>query len=167
MPRMRTLTATTVTAVMIAIPATADAQTANERAEADMVTAINQARDQHRLHALRRSSSLMSSAERFSHWLMEHDTFGHLSRIQASSRFVLLGEALAMHTGRKLRVRATLARWMASAAHRPIVLSPTMRWVGTGVTRGRMGAMPATVWVLQVGRLSPPAPTLPTLPGLP
>jgi uncharacterized protein YkwD len=165
-PRMCTVTAVTAAAVLIALPATASAQTDNDRAEADMVRAINQARAQHGLHALRRSSSLMSSAGRFSQWLMEHDTFGHLSRIQASSRFALLGEALSMHTGRRFRVRATLARWMSSAAHRPIVLSATMRWLGTGVTRGRMGATPATVWVLQVGRLAPSGPSLPTVPLL-
>jgi uncharacterized protein YkwD len=97
---------------------------------------------------------------------MENDTFRHLSRIQASGRFALLGEALAMHSGRRFRVRSTLNRWLGSPSHRAIVLSPTMRWLGAGVTRGRLGAMPATVWVLHVGRLAPPSPSLP-VPGLP
>jgi uncharacterized protein YkwD len=163
-PRTRTVAAMTAAAVLSALPATAGAQTANDRAEADMIGAINQARAQHGLHALRRSSSLMSSAGRFSSWLMERDTFGHLSRIQASSDFVALGEALAMHSGSRFRVRSTLSRWLGSPGHRAIVLSPTMRWLGTGVTRGRMGAMRATVWVLHVGRLAPSAPTLPRLP---
>jgi uncharacterized protein YkwD len=139
-----------------------------------MAAAINEVRAEHGLHALRRSSSLMGSAGRFSSWLMEHDHFGHLSSIRASSRFTLLGEALAMHGGRRFRVRATLGRWMASSVHRSIVLSPAMGALGTGVARGRMGRAPATVWVLQVGKLAPDAgspgtavPDVPDLPALP
>ena len=158
------MTAITAAAVLLAMPGTADAQTANDRAEANMIGAINHARAQHGLPGLRRSSSLMASAGRFSSWLMANDTFGHLSRIQASSQFVALGEALAMHSGRRFRVGSTLSRWLASPAHRAIVLSPVMRWLGTGVTRGRMGAMRATVWVLQVGRLGAGTPSLPRLP---
>jgi uncharacterized protein YkwD len=166
-PRKSTLTAMTAAVVLIALPATVGAQTASQRAEGNMIQAINKVRGQHGFHALRPSSSLMESAGRFSHWLMSRDTFGHLSRIPASSRFSLLGEALAMHSGRKFRVRRTLSRWMGSPSHRAIVLSPTMRWLGTGVTRGRMGAMPATVWVLHTGRLRPGGPSLPSLPSLP
>jgi uncharacterized protein YkwD len=167
--RMRTLAATTAAAVLLASPAPAagaDARVANERAEADMIAAVNETRGQHGLHALRRSSSLMGSARRFSHWLMENDVFGHLSSIRASGRFALLGEALAMHRGRKFDVQGTLERWMGSPSHRVLVLSPAMRWIGTGVTRGRYGAMPATIWVLHLGKLGPPEPSLPA-PGLP
>ena len=131
-----------------------------------MADLINEVRARNGLEALRTSSSLAGSARRFSRWLMANDTFGHLGSIQASSDFVLLGEALAMHTGRRFKVRATLDRWMSSASHRAIVLSRTMRWQGAGVTRGLFGARPATIWVLQVGRLKPaevPVPT-PTLP---
>jgi uncharacterized protein YkwD len=159
--------AMTAAAVLLAAPAGADAQTANDRAEAKMIAAINQTRAGHGLAAFRRSTSLMASAGRFSSWLMRHDTFGHLSRIPASSRFSMLGEALAMHSGRRFRVRKTLSRWMASPPHRAIVLSPTMRWLGTGATRGRYGAMPATMWVLHVGRLAASSPALPSLPRLP
>jgi uncharacterized protein YkwD len=164
-PRMRTASAMTAAVVLLALPAgTAEAETANERAEAEMVGVINQVRAQHGLYALRRSSSLMDSAGRYSRWLMANDTFRHLSSIQASSRFSMLGEALAMHTGRRFRVHNTVGRWMGSPSHRAIVLSSTMRWLGTGVTRGRMGAMPATVWVLQTGRIHPPGVSLPELP---
>jgi uncharacterized protein YkwD len=164
---MRTVAAMTAALVLLATPATGSARTAGDRAEDRMIEVINEARSQHGLHALRRSSSLMESAGRFSSWLLDRNTFGHLSRIRASSRFDLLGEALAMHSGRRFRVRSTLSRWMGSASHRAIVLSPSMRWLGTGVTRGRMGAMPATMWVLHVGRLRASGPGLPSLPRLP
>ena len=43
-----------------------------------------------------------------------------------------------------------------------IVLSPTMRRQGAGVTRGRFGVAGATIWVLHVGRLTLPGTQLPT-----
>jgi uncharacterized protein YkwD len=129
-----------------------------------MIGAVNKVRAAHGLAAMRTSSSLMGSAGRFSRWLLERDAFTHLSRIQASSRFAALGEALAMHRGRRFDVGGTLRRWMASPAHRAIVLSPVMRWVGTGVTRGRYGAIPTTMWVLQTGKLGPSG--SPRVPGV-
>jgi uncharacterized protein YkwD len=129
-----------------------------------MVGAINEVRAQHGLYPLRRSSSLTASAERYSHWLMANDTLRHLSRIQASGRFALLGEALEWHSGRRFSVRGTISRWMASPSHRAIVLSSVMQWQGAGVTRGRMGVTQATTWVLHVGRIHPPGVDLPSLP---
>jgi uncharacterized protein YkwD len=151
---------------LLSLAATANAGTANDSAEAAMVDAINAVRAKNGIHALQTSSSLTGSAGRYSHWLMEHDVFGHSGSIQASSDFALLGEALAMHTGRRFRVRSTLGRWMGSASHRAIVLSRTMRWLGAGVTRGRFGAGRATIWVLHVGRLKPPGTSVP-VPTLP
>jgi uncharacterized protein YkwD len=162
---MRTVTAMMAAVVLPAIPASAGASTtANDRAEAKMVAHINDVRAQHGLHPLRESDSLTSSAGRYSHWLMANDTFRHLSSIQASSRFAMLGEALEWHSGRRFSVRGTVGRWMASPSHRAIVLSPVMQWQGAGATRGRMGATPATIWVLQVGRIHPPGVELPNLP---
>jgi uncharacterized protein YkwD len=149
---------------MLATPAAAGAATAGDRAEARMVGAVNKVRAAHGLGAMRASSSLMGSAGRYSRWLLERDLFTHLSRIQASRRFTALGEALAMHRGRRFDVGGTLRRWMASPSHRAIVLSPTMRWIGTGVTRGRYGAVPTTMWVLHTGRLGTGA--SPRVPGV-
>jgi uncharacterized protein YkwD len=154
-PRMRTTMAVMAALAALAGPisaAGAQEPTANDAAAERMLGAINEVRAQNELDALRESPSLMGSAERFSHWLMANDRFGHLGSIQASGRFDLLGEALAMHSGRDFSVRGTLAQWLNSPSHRALVLSSTMRWMGTGVTRGRLGATSATVWVLQVGR---------------
>jgi uncharacterized protein YkwD len=159
-------TAAMTAAMMLVLAATANAETDNERAETEMVAAINAVRSKHGLEQLRRSDSLASSAGRFSRWLMANDTFGHAGSIQASREFVLLGEALELHSGRRFRVRATLERWMGSPSHRAIVLTRSMRWLGTGATRGRFGARPATIWVLHVGRLQPAGPDLPA-PQLP
>jgi uncharacterized protein YkwD len=164
---MRTLAATTAALFLLAIPSSADAgRTANSRAERKMTAAINQVRAQHGLPAFKRSASLTGSAERYSRWLIENDVFGHQSSIQASSRFALLGEALEWHPGRRFKVWATIRRWLGSPSHRAIVLSPTMRRQGAGVTRGRFGSSRAVVWALHVGRLSLPGTRLPNV-GLP
>jgi uncharacterized protein YkwD len=155
--------------VLFVTPATAagtKGRAANHAAEAKMVSAINEVRAQHGLGALSRSRSLMGSARRYSRWLIENDTFRHLSSIQASSRFSMLGEALAWHSGRSFDVRGTVDKWMGSPPHRALVLSATMPWVGAGVTRGRLGATTATIWVLHLGRIQPAGTTLPDL-GLP
>jgi uncharacterized protein YkwD len=157
----------TVAIALLTTPASAGAgAAANNRAEAQMTAAINQVRAQHGLGSLNRSSSLMGSAGRYSHRLMASNTFGHAARIQASGEFAMLGEALERHSGRRFNVRRTINTWMASPSHRAILLSSVMQWQGVGVTRGRFGSRPSTIWVLQVGRLRPPGATLPNI-GLP
>lgn len=151
---------------VLAVPAAAGARAraANETAEARMVAAINEVRAQHGLFALRTSKSLMGSARRYSRRLMANDTFGHLSRIQASGRFSMLGESLAMHRGRDFGVGGTLDQWMASPPHRAIILTGTMKWIGAGVTRGTFGSSPSTIWVLQTGRMKPLDTSVPSVP---
>jgi uncharacterized protein YkwD len=160
-PRMRTVAATMAALVTFAVPASAAGLTPNQRAERQMTKAINAVRAQHGLPAFRRSASLTASAERYSNYLMAHDVFAHQSSIWASSRFKLLGEALEWHSGRRFDVRGALRRWLGSPSHRAIVLSPVMRRQGAGVTRGRYGGRPATIWVLHVGRLTMPGSQLP------
>lgn len=161
---MRVLVAMTAVSVLFAMPASASALTAAERAERKMTKAINSVRAEHGLAAFERSASLTGSARRYSRWLMENDVFGHQSSIRASSRFALLGEALEWHGGRRFDVWNTVRRWLGSPSHRDILLSPVMRRQGAGVTRGRFGSRRAVIWVLHVGRLTMPgAPQLPNV----
>jgi uncharacterized protein YkwD len=118
-----------------------------------MLKKINQTRTRHGLPALRRSPSLRRSSGHFAHWLMANDAFGHRAHVSASPRFNKLGEALAMHSGRKPGVRRTVRQWLASPVHRKIVLSRGMPWIGLGMSRGRFGGHHAVIWVLQVGKL--------------
>jgi uncharacterized protein YkwD len=149
--------------LLLAVPASAGARAraANQTAETKMVTAINKVRARHGLGALRTSSSLMGSARRYSSWLMANDVFAHQSRIRASSRFTMLGEALAMHYDRRFSVRGTIRQWMNSPPHRALVLTTAMTWMGVGATRGRYGSSPATIWVLHTGRLQAVGTSLP------
>jgi uncharacterized protein YkwD len=118
-----------------------------------MLQKINEARAKHGLPALRSSPSLGRTSSRFARWQMAHDAFGHRAGVSASHRFDRLGEALAMHSGRKPGVRGTLRQWLSSPGHRKIVLSRGMPWIGVGMARGRFGSRRAVIWVLQVGKL--------------
>jgi uncharacterized protein YkwD len=116
-----------------------------------MVAAVNEVRAQHGLGALRPSRSLYRSARSYSRWMLRRDYFGHLPRIRASSRFSLLGEALAWHSGRRAGVSRTVRAWMHSPPHRALILHPGFRWLGAGIARGRLGSRSVTAWVLHLG----------------
>jgi uncharacterized protein YkwD len=118
-----------------------------------MVEKINKVRARNGLRPFRRSPSLTRTSSRFARWLMARDLLAHRARVSASRRFRRLGEALAMHTGRKPGVRGTLRAWLASPPHRQIVLTRSMRWAGVGLSRGRFGRRRAVIWVLQTGKL--------------
>ena len=119
----------------------------------EMVRAINAARAQHGLRPYRLAPSLARSSRAFAGHLMRTDVFGHAATIQASRRFRMLGEALAMHTGSRPRRRGTVSRWLNSPGHRALVLSRAYTRVGAGRAVGRFGGYGrATIWVAQFGR---------------
>jgi uncharacterized protein YkwD len=113
---------------------------------------IDSARRSHGLPALRDSGSLCRSARRYSRYMLSHDYFGHLGRIRASRSFRVRGEALAMHSGSRMRPRRVLRMWLSSPPHRALVLSRRMRFAGVGGVRGRFGSSRKTAWTLHVGR---------------
>lgn len=116
-----------------------------------MVATVNNVRADHGLRPLRPAPRLARSAGRYARWMLRTDYFGHLSRIRASSRFRVLGETLAWHTGRRVRVRATVRSWLRSPPHRALILSGSFRWIGAGHARGRLHSRPSTMWVLHLG----------------
>ena len=120
-------------------------------AEPAMVAAVNRARVARGLRPLRGSRSLNRSAHRYAAWMLRRDYFGHLSRIRASSRFRRLGETLALHFGRRARVRRTVRRWLRSPAHRSLLLSGRFRALGAGRAVGSYRGRRATTWVLHLG----------------
>ncbi|MGI8903581.1 MAG: CAP domain-containing protein [Solirubrobacteraceae bacterium] len=117
-----------------------------------MIVKVNEVRAAHGLRALRPSPSLSRSSGRFSRFLMARDMFGHRARVSSGAPFRRLGEVLAMHSGRRAKIRLTIRQWLASPGHRAIVLSPIMRYVGAGKTTGRFRGHRATIWVLQAGK---------------
>jgi uncharacterized protein YkwD len=137
--------------VALAAPGVAAARTDGGPSD-DMIQAVNSTRANHGLAALRPSPQLTRTSQAFSEELLSTGTFGHRARIDGGPGFSTLGEALAMHSGRSLGIRSTVRQWLASPGHRALVLSKTMRWVGTGVSRGGFRGGSATIWVLRVGR---------------
>lgn len=116
-----------------------------------MLNAVNAARAQHGLAAFNGSASLHRSAGAYARWMLRADYFGHLSRIRASGRFSMLGEAVAWHSRRRPQVRRTVRRWMQSPPHRALILHPGFRWLGAGLARGELSGRRATTWVLHFG----------------
>jgi uncharacterized protein YkwD len=119
---------------------------------ATMAGALNRARARRGLGPLQASASLRRSATRYAAWMLRADYFGHLPHVRASHRYHRLGEALALHRGRRALVRATLKQWLASPAHRALILSHRFRYFGAGRSRGRFHGRSATTWVLHFGR---------------
>jgi uncharacterized protein YkwD len=138
-----------VCGVMFAVPAGAGA--VGDELPQRMVAAVNEVRAQHGLPALAASASLHRSARRFARWMLRADYFGHLGTIRASSRFSLLGEALAWHAGRRPRIAGTVRSWMASPPHRALILHPGFRWLGAGQASGTLAGRRVTTWVLHLG----------------
>jgi uncharacterized protein YkwD len=131
----------------LAVPAPVSADGNQQR----MLQALNAVRAQHGLAAFRGSPSLHRSASAYARWMLRSEYFGHLSRIRASGRFSMLGEALAWHSGRRAHVSSTVRRWMQSPPHRALILHSGFRWVGAGMARGRLHGQRATTWVLHFG----------------
>ena len=115
-----------------------------------MVRAINAARHAHGLPALAPADSLFASAGRYARRMMRTDRFGHLARIPVAPRWRTAGEALEWHTGWRLRPRRTVDEWMASRAHRAILLSRRFTRIGVGHACGRYLRRRATMWVAHV-----------------
>jgi uncharacterized protein YkwD len=135
----------------VALAAPAPAVTDGSELRQRMLHTVNGVRAQHGLAAFHGSATLHRSARAYAGWMLRTDYFGHLSRIRASSRFSLLGEALAWHSGRRALVGRTVRRWLQSPPHRALILHRGFRWLGAGVARGRLAGWRATAWVLHFG----------------
>jgi uncharacterized protein YkwD len=116
-----------------------------------MLTAVNELRLEHGLAPYRASPELSQSAARFAAWQMRAGRFGHLDLIRWDGRHRVLGEAISIHAGLRARVHVTLRGWARSQVHRPLLLSRRLREAGAGISSGRYGGRPTTIWVLQLG----------------
>ena len=134
----------------LALPAVpAQAKTSQSRS---LVNAINFHRAANGVKPLKVSRSLSRSSRSYSRRMMRSGYFGHLARIQASRRFKRLGEVLEWRRGHKPGVRATVRDWLNSPGHRAVILSPSFKYIGAGLTRGKFRGRRAGIWVAQLGR---------------
>jgi uncharacterized protein YkwD len=145
--RIPALLACACTAVML-LPA---APAAGSEAEREAIARLNEVRRANGVPALRVSGSLSHSSGRYARRMLRHDFFGHGSEIQVAGEFQSAGETIAWHSGWNPHPRQTVKRWMASSGHRAVLLSPSFRWVGIGLAKGKLGSRVATTWVAHVG----------------
>ncbi len=117
-----------------------------------MVDRINMVRMAHSLRPARYSPSLSASSSSFAHHLAGTQQFAHGSRIMASNRFSTLSEILAVTGGWKVRRGKTLRLWLESPAHRAVILSPGVDYVGAARIRGHFAGRPVLFWTVQFGR---------------
>ena len=106
--------------------------------EASLLSSMNAVRQSHGLPALRLDAHLVRAAEGHSTDMMKRQYFAHgaiLARaLAAGARGPRFGEDLAWSTG--LTPQWVVDRWLASPAHRAILLRPGFRRVGIGIVFG-------------------------------
>ena len=117
--------------------------------EARMTAAINNIRASHGLRPLRFSPGLTSSARRRARMMVRRDVFGHFP--SSARHFTPIGEVIGLRWGRRPGTGWILRQWMHSPGHRNVLLHRSMRYIGTGKVRGRLGRRMAVTWVVRVG----------------
>lgn len=132
--------------VALAVPTTASAGRATSR----MTDGINWARAYWGLPTLHKSRRLHRSAERRASRLMRRDYFAHPARLRVAS-FDRVGEVLALHGGRRSRIRRTLWRWGHSPSHRSLLTARRFRYIGAGKATGWYHGRRTTIWVVRLG----------------
>ena len=153
----RAFTAALLT-VLVSVPVAAaggsaagGATIARSQAAGAMNSYINKVRARHGLRPLRAAAALNGSARRYALTLMRQDALYHRSRPSASRRYSRAGEVLALHSGSRAQVSATVRQWMASPSHRAVLLTRSMSDLGAGLARGRFHGSRAVIWVVHVG----------------
>lgn len=136
-------------ALTCALPASFAAPSAAATTEERLVDAVNDYRRAHGLRALRNARSLARTSDRHARRIIRTDRLRHSRPI--NRRFRRAGENLAWEAGRTADVRRVVRMWADSAAHRNILLSRRVRWIGAGREYGDFEGRRSTVWVLQVG----------------
>ena len=110
--------------------------------EATVVKAINGARTSHGLGAVRIDHRLTATARAHSVDMLRHQYFSHgafASRVRASGAAgPMFGEDLAWGPASASWV---VSQWLASPAHRAVLLRAGFRRVGVGAVRGTFAGM--------------------------
>jgi len=117
-------------AAVAAVAEPPNATAAPTRMEKRLIVRINHARAAHGLRRLRIGPRIQRGAHWWSSHLLRSDSFYH-SRLRVGT-----SEILAWGTCSYFTPRRAVQMWLRSAGHRPLLLDPTARYVGTGWTRG-------------------------------
>lgn len=106
---------------------------------------VNNVRAAHGLRRLRASRTLTRAAGGHARDMVRRDFFEHTSpggstpsdrALRAGYRGLYVGETIAFAVGEDATPVGTVRGWMASAAHRPVILDRDMRHIGVGIADG-------------------------------
>ena len=129
------------------VPVAASGATTKSR----MKTAINAARAAHGLPPVKAYKPLWRSSSRYAKYMLANDVWAHASNPASGARVSSVGEILGMTTTPGPDVHGIVRAWLASPAHRPILLNRRYRFVGIGLGHGDMDGMTSWVWVVRFG----------------
>ena len=146
MPFRRLLPTIAVLLALGCLPSTALADAAGSA----FVKEVNVVRADHGLGKVKASTNLGKSSSRYARWMLRRNYFGHLARIRMNRRFSRRGEVLARTRREAPTPQAVVEAWLASRAHRAVLLNPRYRYAGVGLARGA-GARPTTLLVGHFG----------------
>ena len=119
----------------------------------DVIAKINDLRHDRGLRTLEVAPSLMRSADAYSERMLDEQYFGHIRRIQASSKYQRLGEIIEWHRGRDPDPGWAFRDWLHSPPHLRVMLDPLFTYIGGGYEVGRFFGHTSTIWTVHFGRL--------------
>jgi uncharacterized protein YkwD len=129
-PPARLLLFVLICAVALSVIRAAPAQAGPTRAEARLLSVMNDARTSRGLARLHFGSTIQTYSHSWARYLLVHDAFRH-GRMPAGT-----SENIGWLTCRRGWARTLVRWWLNSPSHRPNLLDRSARRVGVGVARG-------------------------------
>jgi uncharacterized protein YkwD len=134
----RQLCAVLIGVFTLLLPATAAQARGLSGSETSLLNTMNAVRKSYNLPALRMDRHLLRAARGHSSDMMQRQYFAHGAvagrAVAAGARGPLFGEDLAWATG--LTAQWVVNQWLASPAHRAVLLRAGFRRVGIGIAFG-------------------------------
>jgi uncharacterized protein YkwD len=143
--RIRTLFAAALSTLVVGASAPA---AANSGQRGQMVRAINFVRGWSHRRSLDYSDRLSGGAAAWARSLMRRDVLAHSGNARARHE----GEVIEWHTGSRSHINGTVMAWLASPAHKAVMLARGYRRAGAGKAVGSMNGQRSVIWVVRFAR---------------
>jgi uncharacterized protein YkwD len=140
---------------ILIVPAVSQAAPKSSRqatSEQQVMSLLNDIRQQHGLSAFTASAPLRNAARAHSDDMLQHGYFDHDSpgeawdvRVGRYLKSALIGEDIAWGSGSYGTPEGLVSQWMHSAPHRHIILMAGMHRVGLGISTGKFAGTPGAV----------------------
>src|SRR4051794_32314471 len=127
------------------VPAVASAGTREQA----MLGSINAARAARGLAPVKPYRPLRRASKRYAAYMIRHNTWAHAANPARGVHLQYVGEILGESTWDY--PPGLVQAWLASPAHRPLILDARHRYVGIGVRHGVMDGASSWVWVVRFG----------------